>query len=135
MRISPNSQTPNNVCKTDLAAYVDQMSESVATSERSNTYAREHVSDRGRDLDAQQAGNTEEEAENTGDHAAVQKCSAVPFRGANEVGKCSEFAVQQNERCDDDRGPQICPVRQFNRRVVAVGKRSLDQHGVNGDED
>ena len=67
-----------------------------------NTYAREHVRDRRRDLDAQQSGNTQEEAEHPGNHAAVHKSSAIPFCGTSQEKERPDFSIQKDERRDHD---------------------------------
>ena len=50
-----------------------------------DTYAGEHVRHRAGNLDTEQPGDTEQEAEYAGDDAAPHKHPRVPFEGAEQL--------------------------------------------------
>lgn len=102
---------------------------------KQGTYAREHMGDWARNLDAEQPGHTEQEAEDTRHDAAPHEHLGVPFRGADELREARELALEEDERPEKERRAKVLPVRKLDRRVSGVRKRVLDEDGVYRDEE
>ena len=89
---------------------------------------------RARNLDTEQPGNAQQEAEHAGDKAAPHKHLSVPFRGVEELRQRRQLSLEEDEGCQEDNRAEVLPVRQLDGGVVGVWQRGLDEDRVNRDE-
>lgn len=90
--------------------------------------------DRARNFDTEQTRHTQKESKYTSDKASPDEDPSVPLASANQLEQTTVFALNDNERGEENCGTEVLPVRQLDGRVMGVRQGDLDQDSVYGDE-
>lgn len=100
------------------------------------THTREHMRNRARNLNAQQACNAKQEAEHAGNSASPDKHRSLPMARfiCGKPHNCPEFAIEQDERDQEKGGSQVGPIRELNCAAATMREGRLDEHRVERDE-
>lgn len=93
------------------------------------------MSNRAGDLDTEKTGDAEEEAKDPSDQAAPDEHPWVPSATRVQIDQLPGLSMEEYEGEDHHRRASVRPPGELDRRVVAVGQRTLYQNSVDGDEE